>query len=89
MTPTILDKPLSRLLADIVRAQAQQAPPGYDAEAAAAAAAGGGGAAAVGGGGEAGSGGEPGAAGGEQVLRNKLQVGPALMLACSCWALLR
>ncbi|PSC74570.1 hypothetical protein C2E20_2336 [Micractinium conductrix] len=73
VTPTILDKPLSRLLADIVRAQAQQAPPGYDAEAAAAAAAGGGGAAAVGGGGEAGSGGEPGAAGGEQVLRNKLQ----------------
>lgn len=32
VTPSILSKPLSRLLMDIVRAQAQAAPPGMDAE---------------------------------------------------------
>ena len=74
----ILDKPLSKLLADIVRAQAQQPPPGYDPEtvaevqAAAAAAT------------AAASGGAPAAqpqapaaaataAGGEGELRSKLQ----------------
>jgi hypothetical protein len=32
VTPTTLDKQLCALLADIVRAQAQQAPPGFDPE---------------------------------------------------------
>ncbi|KAL4424134.1 hypothetical protein ABPG75_001435 [Micractinium tetrahymenae] len=76
VTPAILDKPLSRLLADIVRAQAQQPPPGHDPETLAAVRGAPGSApAATAGGGAGGGAGDDAAAagpGGEQALRSKL-----------------
>lgn len=65
MTPAILDKPLSRLLSDIVRAQAQQPPPGHDPDTLAAAR----GSSAAG---AATEGAAVAGPGGEQALRSKL-----------------
>ncbi|KAL4438519.1 hypothetical protein ABPG77_000167 [Micractinium sp. CCAP 211/92] len=65
VTPAILDKPLSRLLSDIVRAQAQQPPPGHDPDTLAAAR----GSSAAG---AATEGAAVAGPGGEQALRSKL-----------------